>query len=65
MRIIAIVGGLLVGLAGLFMSVCGGGLLVKGAFHTEIWGIPAAFLLLGLFLCFTAYQIIRKRFKDE
>jgi hypothetical protein len=34
MRIVAIVGGLLVGLLGLFMSVCGGGFLVSFGYDT-------------------------------
>jgi len=33
-RIVAIMGGLVVGLVGLFMSVCGGGLLVSMGYDT-------------------------------
>jgi hypothetical protein len=53
MRIVAIVGGLVLGLLGLFMSVCGGGLLVSLGYSTlsDLFGPhrdPGAFN--GLFL---------------
>jgi hypothetical protein len=53
MRIVAIVGALIAGLLGLFMSVCGGGLLVSLGYDTlrNVFGMhrdPSAFN--GLFL---------------
>jgi len=82
MRIVAIIGGLLLGLIGLFMSVCGGGVLFS--MGRETWRnffrahhnpnamsglflmlLPAGFLALGIVLCRSAYETLRKNFKDE
>jgi cell division protein FtsX len=82
MRVLAILGGLLVGLVGLFMSVCGGGLLVslgyrvlRGLFDAQprtnafsglfLLLVPAGSLALGIFVCRTAYQILRRNLEDE
>jgi hypothetical protein len=80
MRIVAILGGLLIGLVGLFLSVCGGGLLASIAYNelqrllgahanpndiSAAWIFPAGFLALGIFLCWKAYRIVRKSFKNE
>jgi len=79
MRILGIVGGLLVGLVGLFMSVCGGGFLLSMGFATlrNIFGpshdpgaagalfVPAGSLALGILVCRKAYQILQKQSKGE
>jgi hypothetical protein len=82
MRIVAIVGGLVVGLVGLFMSVCGGGFLASLGYdmlrnlfgaHRDpnaIVGLfllvfPAGSLALGIVVCRSAYQILRKHLKDK
>jgi cell division protein FtsX len=82
MRIAAIVGGLMLGLFGLFMSVCGGGLVVSMGFDTlrRLFGahrdptainglfvllMPAGFLVLGIFVCRSAYQTLRKHLNDK
>lgn len=82
MRIVAILTGLLVGLVGLFMSVCGGGFLASMGYDTlrTLFGadhdpsamsglfilvVPAGSLALGIVVCRSAYQILRKHIRDE
>jgi cell division protein FtsX len=82
MRIVAIVGGLMVGLLGLLMSVCGGGFLLSLGYDTlrRLFGahrdpnaiggllfllVPAGSLALGIVVCRSAYQVLRKHLKDE
>ncbi len=76
MRIVAILGGLVLGLAGLFLSVCGGGFLVSMGYealrnlfgaHRDptaliglVLALSAGFLALGIVWCRAAYQILRK-----
>jgi hypothetical protein len=81
MRMVVIVGGLVVGLLGLLMSVCGGGFMFSlgyGALRnlfsahrdpSAINGlffllIPAGSLALGIVLCRSALQILRKHLRD-
>ena len=75
MRIVPIVVALIVGLVGLFMSVCGGGFLASAGY--DAWRtpgpnngllemlFPAASLALGIVVCRFAYQMIRQQFKDR
>ena len=57
MRIVAIVGGLVVGLLGLFMSVCGGGFLASMGYDTlrNLFG-RIAILALSMDCSFCYYQ---------
>lgn len=80
MRIIAILGSLIVGLVGLFMSVCGGGFLISFGYaalrnimdHTPnaFYGLsnlllPAGFLAVGIVVCRFAYQSVRRDLNDK
>jgi Na+-transporting NADH:ubiquinone oxidoreductase subunit NqrD len=75
MRKIAIVGAFLAGLVGLFMSVCGGGLLVMTVYDAVFRPgqqklmlsalmfllIPSAFFVLGASLFWGCFKFIRRR----
>lgn len=82
MRMVAIVGGLVAGLLGLFMSVCGGGFLLSLGYQIlrSLFGahrdpsainglflllVPAGSLALGIIVCRSAFQILRKHLKDK
>jgi hypothetical protein len=75
MRIVPILVALIVGLVGLFMSVCGGGFLASEGY--DAWRspgpnngllellLPAGSLALGIVVCRFAYKMIREQFKDR
>jgi TRAP-type C4-dicarboxylate transport system permease small subunit len=74
-RIVVIVGALLAGLVGLFMSVCGGGVLIGLGYNTVIslsrglpanvvgnlffLAVPVGFTLLGVFVVVKCVKKIR------
>ena len=66
LRVLMIVGALLLGLAGLGMSVCGGGVLVMmipngGGEYGSVIVIAILALLLGIFCVMTSAFILRKK----
>jgi hypothetical protein len=81
-RVVAILIGLVLGLLGLFMSVCGGGFLASMGYDTlrGLFGahrdpnainglfmllLPGGSLVVGIVLCWSAYQILRTRPEDK
>ena len=62
MRVLAIVGALVLGMIGLFMSLCGGGFLVmslatQGAGGIAVIAVPS--MLLGGFIIWLCVKILR------
>jgi len=80
-RIVAIVGALLAGLVGLFMSVCGGGLLIGvgenalrllrspapqyGTINVLSLALPAGCLIIGVFILVKCVKSIREALKPR